>query len=264
MPEQVPERRLVKKLAEVMGKVERIPKTGKNQHFNYRFAQEADVLDAIRGPLAEAHVMLLPSVVTHEVREAKTNQGGVLYVTVLRVRLTFIDGETGETQAIEVIGEGQDSQDKGAAKAMTAAIKQGLLKTFLVPTGDDPDKDGPAKARPPPAPAGAAPSARTAEPPTRDQLQQLRALVGDVEREGGKPRPVDTPKTLTEARDLLATLRAERATIRRSQWPLPISNDLRACEHEEHAHEKAYLTEQEWISTVEQFGRPLCKTHARS
>jgi hypothetical protein len=41
---------------------------------------------------------------------------------------------------IQSIGHGVDSQDKSAGKAMTYASKYALLDTFLIPTGDDPDK----------------------------------------------------------------------------------------------------------------------------
>lgn len=37
-------------------------------------------------------------------------------------------------------GEGADSQDKGIGKAMTYAYKYMLLRTFGIPTGEDPDK----------------------------------------------------------------------------------------------------------------------------
>lgn len=37
-------------------------------------------------------------------------------------------------------GDGYDSQDKGAGKAMTYAFKYMWLRTFAIPTGEDPDK----------------------------------------------------------------------------------------------------------------------------
>lgn len=37
-------------------------------------------------------------------------------------------------------GTGVDTQDKGVGKAMTYAFKYMLLRTFAIPTGDDPDK----------------------------------------------------------------------------------------------------------------------------
>ena len=49
--------------------------------------------------------------------------------------------ESGESQVISGYGHGVDSQDKGAGKATTYALKYALLYTFLVPTGKIDDAD---------------------------------------------------------------------------------------------------------------------------
>lgn len=49
--------------------------------------------------------------------------------------------ESGESQVIEGYGQGIDSQDKGAGKATTYALKYALLYSFLVPTGKIEDTD---------------------------------------------------------------------------------------------------------------------------
>lgn len=49
--------------------------------------------------------------------------------------------ESGESQVISGYGHGIDSQDKGAGKATTYALKYTLLYTFLVPTGKIDDAD---------------------------------------------------------------------------------------------------------------------------
>jgi hypothetical protein len=51
--------------------------------------------------------------------------------------------ESGESMELQGYGHGVDSQDKGAGKATTYALKYTLLYTFLVPTGkiDDSDND---------------------------------------------------------------------------------------------------------------------------
>jgi hypothetical protein len=48
---------------------------------------------------------------------------------------------SGESQVISGYGHGIDSQDKGAGKATTYALKYALLYTFLVPTGKIDDAD---------------------------------------------------------------------------------------------------------------------------
>lgn len=49
--------------------------------------------------------------------------------------------ESGESQVISGYGHGVDSQDKGAGKATTYALKYSLLYLFLVPTGKIDDAD---------------------------------------------------------------------------------------------------------------------------
>ena len=48
---------------------------------------------------------------------------------------------SGESLQISCYGHGVDSQDKGAGKATTYALKYALLYSFLVPTGDIDDAD---------------------------------------------------------------------------------------------------------------------------
>jgi hypothetical protein len=48
---------------------------------------------------------------------------------------------SGESQVLSGYGQGVDSQDKGAGKATTYALKYALLYTFLTPTGKIDDSD---------------------------------------------------------------------------------------------------------------------------
>lgn len=129
---------LVGKLAEVMMVVERIPKSGRNNFHNYDYATEADIVAAVRKELAARHVMLIPSV-EDVTRESVGEKGSAL--TTLRMTFTFMDGDTGETLMRSWLGCGSDKDDKGIYKAMTGGEKYFLLKTFLMPTGDDPERD---------------------------------------------------------------------------------------------------------------------------
>lgn len=140
---------LVKKLAEVMEAVERIPKRGRNTFHNYDYATEADIVAAVRSELAKRHVMLLPEVVSCDFRELQPNKDGKPRdpLTVLHMTFTFLDGESDEVIAKPWIGIGQDGGDKGVYKAMTGGEKYFLMKTFLMPTGDDPEREDKAQIR---------------------------------------------------------------------------------------------------------------------
>lgn len=130
---------LARKLSEIMAVVERIPKRGYNSFHKYEYATESDIVAAIRQEFARRQIILIPSVVSEE-RSPVGEKGQVL--TSLRMKFAFFDGETGDNMEFEWMGFGTDKEDKGGYKAMTGGLKYFLLKTFLMPTGDDPEAEG--------------------------------------------------------------------------------------------------------------------------
>lgn len=154
---------LVSKLAEVMSAVERVAKRGHNDHFHYDFATESDITAAIRKELATRSLMLVPHVESVSWREVPT-RAGVNHIACAMVEFTVYDGESDAQLKFRVPGEGQDGGDKCIPKALTSAVKYALLKLFLIPTGDDPERteaDKPARRQrstpPDPPPAGVNP-----------------------------------------------------------------------------------------------------------
>jgi len=138
---EVTERKLIKKLSEVMQQVKYIQKRGKNQFHKYTYATESDVAEKVREELAERFVMMIPNVVESSMREHKNRSGNTEYIIKVRMEFKFIDGETGEEITFHTEGEGQDAGDKAMYKAMTGAQKYALMKAFMIPTGDDPEAD---------------------------------------------------------------------------------------------------------------------------
>lgn len=60
-----------------------------------------------------------------------------------RIRFDLFDIETGFFESTIITGEGMDKGDKAGYKAYTGALKYFLADTFMVATGDDPEKDSP-------------------------------------------------------------------------------------------------------------------------
>jgi len=178
---------LVKKLADVMAAVERIPKRGWNDFHKYHFATEADIAEALRTELASRQVMLIPGITGME-RERVGEKGQVL--TTLFMTMTFLDAESGETIERPWLGAGTDKEDKGAYKAMTGGEKYFLLKTFLMPTGDDPEAEGTAVA------VTAAPPAVTLPPVPRPSVAARYAEM-KAEAESKTPKTYKRPVTDT-------------------------------------------------------------------
>ncbi|NOK32380.1 ERF family protein [Corallococcus exercitus] len=202
--EKAPERSLVRKLAEVMGEVERVPKSGRNDFHRYDYATEADIVSAVRKAMADRALMLIPSVVKTEWREVERNKGGKDRIATLTVRFTLTDGDSGEERSFEVLGEGQDQGDKATYKALTGAVKYALLKLFLIPTGDDPEDDGQGQG----------------QQSQRGSQQRGRQASGD----GPPPQITGTPPPRTAPRsggadDVAAAIVSEAEQVTKEEFP---------------------------------------------
>ena len=174
---------LTQKLCQVMATVDRIPKTGRNDYHGYSYAEEAVIVEAIRKELASRNVMLYPSL---QQTGAITVEGGI---TTVMMTYTFVDGDSGETMESAWAGQGQDSGDKGLYKAYTGSNKYYLMKTFLLPTGDEQgadDPENPAFAKAPPAPFAKTPTPVVVEVPDTDTDTDERVYVQQINEKSGE------------------------------------------------------------------------------
>lgn len=62
-----------------------------------------------------------------------------------RLEFSLFDCETGFFEITIITGEGIDKGDKAGYKAYTGALKYYLANTFMVATGDDPEKESPSE-----------------------------------------------------------------------------------------------------------------------
>jgi hypothetical protein len=132
---------LYAKLAEVMSEVGYVEKRGYNSFHGYKYVTEADLVDAVRAKLAARNVVVIPSLSTIDERPFKTSKGKDSVITTARIAYTFCDGDSGETHTAMWAGAGEDPADKGLYKAMTGSEKYFLMKSFMIATGDDPERD---------------------------------------------------------------------------------------------------------------------------
>jgi len=126
-----------RKLVAVRDGISRIPKNGFNEHHNYAYATEADVVEGIRGLLSEQGLSMTIEVTISRYRE---KEGSKMVVTTVPMVIKITDIDTGYEEVYEWEGSGEDPGDKGLYKAITGGQKYFLMKTFLVPTGDDPER----------------------------------------------------------------------------------------------------------------------------
>lgn len=122
-----------RRLGEILAEVQAVGKEGRNssQGFNYRKID--DVVDMLHPILAKHKVFILSEIEDERTEERTTSRGGNLIYRILKVRITYVSAEDGSSQSVSVVGEGMDSGDKAANKAMTAALKYAFSQTFVLP-----------------------------------------------------------------------------------------------------------------------------------
>lgn len=138
-----------KSIINVLKEVGAIEKKQKNSAQGYQFRGIDDFMNELHGLFAKHQLFVIPHVMDIR-REERTNKhGNALIWTISTVRFAFF-GSDGSTIDCTTVGEAMDSGDKGANKAMSAALKYALMQVFLVPTEElvDGDKDAPPPIQP--------------------------------------------------------------------------------------------------------------------
>jgi hypothetical protein len=131
-------------LTAILSEVDAIGKNRKNTQQNFMFRGIDDVYNTIHPILAKHGVFTVPTVISERSEERQSKTGGNLIYRILTVRYTFYAADGSCVEAV-VIGEGMDSGDKAANKAMAVAHKYALLQVLCIPTEDmiDPDSESP-------------------------------------------------------------------------------------------------------------------------
>lgn len=131
-------------IAEVQGELAKtgIAKNRKNQQGSgYMFRGIDDVYAAL-SPLLSAHkLVVVPRVLTREVIDRQSKNGGALFYVTVHAEFDFISAIDGTTHTAATFGEAMDSGDKATNKAMSAAYKYAAFMTFAIPTEGDNDAD---------------------------------------------------------------------------------------------------------------------------
>ncbi len=130
------------KILAVMGDVSHVVKDGMNQMQRYAYSSEYGVISAIRQSMIKHGLVIIPSVESVETRDVgETKSGTMQRMTTVTMKYAFVDAETGDKFEACFAGVGIDVGDKGIYKAITGANKYAILKSFQLPTGDDPEAD---------------------------------------------------------------------------------------------------------------------------
>ncbi len=99
---------------------------------DYKAISEEKVTATVRESLIKNGIVIVPIGQEHR-------RDGTLSIVDVSYRIQNIEDPEDYIVAMSS-GSGSDTQDKGVGKAMTYAYKYLLLRTFAIPTGEDPDK----------------------------------------------------------------------------------------------------------------------------
>jgi hypothetical protein len=110
-------------------------------NLNYSFAGESDLIASLRPAMLQHGLSVAPiAVAVLEQGRFQTVKGSLLNHVLVAVTYRMTHAPSGECEECQVLGEASDAGDKAAAKALTGAYKYFLRQSFLIETGDDPDR----------------------------------------------------------------------------------------------------------------------------
>ncbi len=99
---------------------------------SYKALSEEKVTSIMRAEMLKHKLVVFP------ISQVANRTGNITHVDVV-YRMVNVENPE-ESIEIASCGDGADTQDKGSGKAMTYAFKYMWLRTFALPTGEDPDK----------------------------------------------------------------------------------------------------------------------------
>lgn len=126
--------------------VEKSLDVGEGQ-YSYKGVPDAEVKKIVRNAMKKHGLIILPVGVEPKTEVSrweevygnnKKQRQSVFTEVITKYKLMH---ESGESEILMGYGHGVDSQDKGAGKASTYALKYTLLYLFLIPTGKIDDSD---------------------------------------------------------------------------------------------------------------------------
>lgn len=176
---------IYQKILEVMKDVQYLSKDDhiKFGQQDYKAVSEEKVTSTVRESLIKNGIVIIPVEQLH-------HREGTLSTVDVSYRIQNVE-EPEDYIIAKSSGTGTDTQDKGVGKAMTYAYKYLLLRTFAIPTGEDPDKissaelDKKEKAAVPKAKKQNQAPPTTGPQGTTCTANEINALHNEIVRAGG-------------------------------------------------------------------------------
>lgn len=128
--------KILQKILAIQKEIVPMEKDGRNESQGYRYLSDEKIITEVKR-LMDKHQVVC-QIDSKETGKQNTPKGTQI-LTSVEVIYTFYDCESGESLTGTMAGQGTDSNDKGVYKAITGATKYVYVKTFKIPTADDPE-----------------------------------------------------------------------------------------------------------------------------
>lgn len=140
--------KLYQKLFNVLNEMDYIQKdktVGKGTKSAYNYASEKAIKERFHQALVKNRLLFLPkaaNITGHYEVAGKDWNGNDKIETITEIKAVwrYVDVDSGEFEEVESIGAGNGA-DKATYKAITGALKYAVTSSFVIPTGDDPEKE---------------------------------------------------------------------------------------------------------------------------
>lgn len=108
--------KLAEKLIEAMKQCKYVTKNGVNMFHKYRYATSADVLEKVNAAFTKQGIatIVVPEIIKDEA--VTTAKGTVEHLVTVKIEVTLVDKDSGETAVFRGFGSGQDATDKAVMK----------------------------------------------------------------------------------------------------------------------------------------------------
>lgn len=183
------EGKIYQQLGKIMAAAKAIGKDSENRQQGFNFRGIDAVMNHLHPLFAKHGVVVLPEVLSERSEERITKKykdnsgnekgGTTLIYRILEIRFRFV-ADDGSVATSTVIGEGMDSGDKAANKAMAVGLKYALTQMLLLPYDEiDPDAESHPPSEPKASKQASKPASKAKQDGDKKGYQQLPDCISE-------------------------------------------------------------------------------------
>lgn len=129
------------KILDVKADIVYLYKGSKNKFQGYNYTNYDQVVAALHAPSIKHKLSIIPNTISSECEVVTDGKGKIKYHRETTASVTVYDADNPENMLmVQAIGESISADDKSCGIAYSYAVKNALLKLFMLPCGEDPEQ----------------------------------------------------------------------------------------------------------------------------